>query len=124
MNSILQNVQKFRVQDILTLLNFPLADKSILNDIDVYRFGNNQKIKRGCYGCYGDVEGIRYIVLNCLLGKITDLALLDFCQDFSNEIRTGRSRYREYCQENQDQLLQQSFYVVIENTILYGYYNY
>ncbi|CAD8194705.1 unnamed protein product [Paramecium octaurelia] len=107
--------KKFRVQDNLIFFNAPLVDKSVLNDIDVYRVGNNQKVKRGdqytqnhaldCNGCDGDVKGFRYIVLNCLPGKLTDLALVDFCQDCFNEIRTGGPRLEK----------------IVKRTKIYGY---
>lgn len=38
---------KLRVKDNLIFFNAPLVDKSVLNDIDVNRLGNNLKVKKG-----------------------------------------------------------------------------
>ncbi|CAD8174627.1 unnamed protein product [Paramecium pentaurelia] len=106
---------KLRVKDNLIFFNAPLVDKSVLNDIDVNRLGNNLKVKKGdpysqrhaidCNGCDNEIRGFRYIVLNCLPGKLTDMALVDFCQDCFNQIRQGGTHLEK----------------IVKRTSMYGY---
>ncbi|CAD8205345.1 unnamed protein product [Paramecium octaurelia] len=106
---------KLRVKDNLIFFNAPLVDKSVLNDIDVNRIGNNLKVKKGdpysqrhaidCNGCDNEIRGFRYIVLNCLPGKLTDMALVDFCQDCFTQIRQGGAHLEK----------------IVKRTSMYGY---
>ncbi|CAD8115739.1 unnamed protein product [Paramecium sonneborni] len=106
---------KLRVKDNLIFFNAPLVDKSVLNDIDVNRLGNNLKVKRGdpysqrhaidCNGCDNEIKGFRYIVLNCLAGRLTEMALVDFCQNCFNQIRQGGGELEK----------------IVKRTSMYGY---